>query len=235
MGIAGKARHAGEFGRVGKKLALLAGALEDLPRGIVRRRGETTRVGNSSRGKGSNSEEQSRKKVESKTPEPELRPAVDDASNKILSQSKIDEMLATPKGSRPNPSEYLSSDYIKTHLSQFDEGAARIISKKAMEKFGTAGPSPSLVMPKPYVEKIIKEGSGDIGKIEDALGFPKGSLDPEDIMIAEIPLTNDIKIPSGNEGGANPLWEPGGFNSGGFPEAVVDLPATRNLTFKPLI
>ena len=54
-------------------------------------------------------------------------------------------------------------------------------------------------------------------------------------MIAEIPPTNDIKIPSGNEDGANALWEPGGFTSGGVPEAVVDLPAISNLTFKPLI
>ncbi|OUS14088.1 hypothetical protein A9Q89_01070 [Gammaproteobacteria bacterium 53_120_T64] len=44
MGMASKARHAGEFGRVGRKLVLLAEALEGSPRGIVRRRGMTTRV-----------------------------------------------------------------------------------------------------------------------------------------------------------------------------------------------
>ncbi|MEE9444898.1 MAG: hypothetical protein V3V19_04455 [Cocleimonas sp.] len=50
--------------------------------------------------------------------------------------------IALPKGQRPNPKEYLSSDFIKNHLSQFYEGSVRIVSKKAIEKFGTAGPDP---------------------------------------------------------------------------------------------
>lgn len=33
----------------------------------------------------------------------------------------------------------------------------------------------------------------------------------------------DLRIPSGNEGGANSQWVPGGFTAGGVPEAVVDL------------
>jgi len=44
MGMASKERHAGEFGRVGRRLVLLAEALEGSPREIVRRRGEATRV-----------------------------------------------------------------------------------------------------------------------------------------------------------------------------------------------
>ena len=31
-----------------------------------------------------------------------------------------------------------------------------------------------------------------------------------------------IRVPSGNEGGANELWLPGGYTSGGVPEAVID-------------
>ncbi len=60
VGVASKGRHAGELGRIGKKLMLLAGALEDLPRGIVRRRGKTTRVvdgGGSNDRKGRTSQE----------------------------------------------------------------------------------------------------------------------------------------------------------------------------------
>ena len=34
---------------------------------------------------------------------------------------------------------------------------------------------------------------------------------------------DNLRIPSGNEGGANDQWIPGGFTSGGVPEAVVDL------------
>jgi hypothetical protein len=154
--------------------------------------------------------------------------------NVPLSKAKIDEIISTPKGKRPLPEEYLSADYIKNHLSQFDDGSARIASKKAIEKFGTAGPNPSYVMPKPYVDKVIKEANGDIGKIEEALGYPKGSWDPDDIVIVEIPPTKGIKIPSGNERGANEMWKPGGVTSGGVPEAVTKLPPLDETTIKPL-
>ena len=110
----------------------------------------------------------------------------------------------------------------------------RIASKKAIEKFGTAGPNPSFVMPKPYIDKIIKDANGDIGKIEEALGFPKGSWNPDDIVIVEIPPTKDIKIPSGNERGANEMWIPGGITSGGVPEAVIKLPPLDEVRVNPL-
>lgn len=32
----------------------------------------------------------------------------------------------------------------------------------------------------------------------------------------------DVRIPSGNETGANDLWIPGGYTSGGVPEAVTN-------------
>jgi hypothetical protein len=32
-------------------------------------------------------------------------------------------------------------------------------------------------------------------------------------------------MPSGNEYGANPQWVPGGYTSGGIPEATIDSPA----------
>ena len=39
-------------------------------------------------------------------------------------------------------------------------------------------------------------------------------IDPEDF--------NGLRIPSGNELGANSHWLPGGYTSGGAPEAVMD-------------
>lgn len=32
----------------------------------------------------------------------------------------------------------------------------------------------------------------------------------------------NLRIPSGNELGVNEFWIPGGFTSGGIPEAIVD-------------
>jgi len=128
----------------------------------------------------------------------------------------------------------LTPEYIDNHLAKFDDGGARVVSKKMMEKYGTAGPDPAFVMPKAYVDDILKKADGDIAKVEELLGFPPGSIDPNDMMIAEMPRPKIIKIPSGNEDGANALWEPGGLTLGGVPEAIMSLPPIEKLTIKPL-
>jgi len=69
IGMASKALHAGEFGRVGRKLGLLAEALEGSPRGIVRRRGMTTRVVDG----GGSSGRRGRVSQETVTPELQVR------------------------------------------------------------------------------------------------------------------------------------------------------------------
>ena len=89
-------------------------------------------------------------------------------------------------------------------------------------------------MPKSYFDKVIKDANGNIGKVEDALAFPRGSLDLSDTMVVEIPPTNNFKIPSGNEDGASELWIPGGVTAGGIPEAVIKLPPLDKLKIKPL-
>jgi hypothetical protein len=45
-----------------------------------------------------------------------------------------------------------------------------------------------------------------------------------DVMIVQIDKSNfnGLKIPSGNEGGTNSLWIPGGYTSGSVPEAVLN-------------
>ncbi|MBV1927970.1 MAG: HNH/ENDO VII family nuclease [Gammaproteobacteria bacterium] len=71
VNMASKARHVGEFRRVGRKLILLADALENSPRGIVRKRRKTTRVvegRNSSRRRG---------RASQKSKEPELQAPTD--------------------------------------------------------------------------------------------------------------------------------------------------------------
>lgn len=47
----------------------------------------------------------------------------------------------------------------------------------------------------------------------------------------------NIRIPSGNETGANSLWFPGGFTSGGIAEAITDtitdtIPLTKAIITK---
>ena len=47
-----------------------------------------------------------------------------------LTQSQIEKIVNTPKGSRPDPASYLSQEYIEAHLAQFDDGASIIMTKE---------------------------------------------------------------------------------------------------------
>ena len=118
-----------------------------------------------------------------------------------------DKILALPKGSRPNPTDYLSADYIKNHLAKFDNGVVRFTSRDGMKTYGTLGPDGGFVIPKQEFDEIIRVTGGDLRKIEQKLGLDVGYLDDSDVLIAFIENKNlkGLKMPSGN-----------------VPEAVVD-------------
>lgn len=177
----------------------------------------------------------------------EFRKFIDDVFNNfkktVLKQFKdiefingydIDKILKFEKANRLDPSEYLSARYIKAHLKKFDDGAVRFTSKTAFQKYGTLGPDGAFVMPKKNFDEIIKGSKGDLEFIEKALGFEPGYLKGDDIMIAFIKKEDfyELKIPSGNENGANPFWLPGGYTSGKTPEAVMNL--TKKVKFNEI-
>lgn len=60
--------------------------------------------------------------------------------------------------------------------------------------------------------------------MERALGWPEGFLENHNVLRIDIPEPQawDLRIPSGNEAGANDLWIPGGLLPDGLSEAVVD-------------
>ena len=67
---------------------------------------------------------------------------------------------------------------------------------------------------------------------EEALGFDIGHFEDGGGLI-RIDVNNvedlNLRIPSGNEAGANNHWIPGGITDGGVPEAVSDLiPNNKN-------
>lgn len=135
------------------------------------------------------------------------------------------EALSKPKGSRPAPRTYLDADYIANHLIKFDDGAVRFTSWKSLGDYGTLGPDGGFVMPKSEFYKLLKETNGDLRKIEKKIGLKEGYLDNDDTMIALIEKKDlkDIRMPIGNEGGADPeLWMQRGKTSGGVSEAVMD-------------
>lgn len=148
-----------------------------------------------------------------------------------LSQSKIDEILSIKKGDRPDPSTYLSKDYMDAHARLFDGGAVRI---QPSAPTGTIGRTETWVLPKSTTDEAIARAGGDVRKFEELLGFDKGYLGNSPILV-DIPKPTGYRIPTGNEFGANGYWRPGGFTyPGNLPEAVINPVPPGQYTFKPV-
>ena len=150
-----------------------------------------------------------------------------------LTQSKIEDIISTPKGIRPDPSSYLSKEYIDKHLSQFNDGASIIMTKeqyinyvKGSSTIGIPFDETQFVLPKSYCDDIANMAKGEVGYYEKALGFDKGHFaDGGGLIKLDIKDLDglNLRMPSGNEAGANSHWIPGGKTDGGVPEAVTDL------------
>jgi hypothetical protein len=152
-----------------------------------------------------------------------------------ISPERVQAILDTPKGSRPDPSTYMSEAQIAAHLARFDEGAVRFTSRSAFEARGTVGPTPGFVMPKRDFDALLAETGGDLRAIETRLALDPGTLSGDDVLIAYIRPENlhNLQVPSGNELGANEQWLPGGFTAGGIAEAGVGLP--RGTEFEEIV
>jgi len=143
-----------------------------------------------------------------------------------LGRTQVDEITAIPKGSRPAPGEYLSAEYISNHLALFDEGATRFQLKSGLDKYGPGQvDGTSFVMPKSQADELLAATRGDPRALERALGLPEGQLDGNTLMRVDFenPRELELRVPSGNEAGANDLWIPGGRLPDGTAEAVIDV------------
>ena len=149
-----------------------------------------------------------------------------------LTAEQIQEILAIPKGERPDPATYLDRKYMKRHFNQFCDGVSFVMGLDnyvmyvlARKSIGREDNS-CFVMPKSVCDEIAKAGKGKISVYEQALGFEPGYFQGHGglVRIDVIDVADlHIRIPSGNEAGANSWWVPGGYTSGGVPEAVSDL------------
>ena len=156
-----------------------------------------------------------------------------------LTAEQTQAILAAPKGERPDPATYLDKNYIRQHLKEFRQGASfvmgldnyvmYVLTRKAIgREDGTC-----FVMPKSVCDDIAKAAKGNLAVYEQALGFEPGYFQGHGglVRIDVIEVSDlHIRIPSGNEAGVNAYWLPGGYTSGGVPEAVSDLvPKSRIL------
>ncbi len=121
----------------------------------------------------------------------------------------------------PDPVTYLDSNKIKAHLSQSEGGASKIAWGVNPEYSEIGPPGGHFVMPKSVADDVIGRSGGDVRTIEKLLGLSKGELGDAPVRI-DIPNPTGSRMPSGNEAGANKFWLPGGYTSGGIPEAAID-------------
>ncbi len=135
-----------------------------------------------------------------------------------LDLDTIAKIVNTPKAERPHPSEYLNPTYSEQHLAPFKDGVTKIMGS---EPNGQLGRDSTFVMPTSVADKVIELSQGDPRKLETLLAVPGGTFGSNPIRVDSTDFTG-LRIPSGNEGGANEQWIPGGFTAGGIPEAVVD-------------
>jgi len=128
-------------------------------------------------------------------------------------------LLTKADGKWPLPSEYLDANYISTHLSKFDGGVTKITSYNPTGSVGP--PGGTFVLPKSQADLLIQQAGGDVNKLEDLLGLKRGDLGTNPFRI-DINNPSGLRMPSGNEAGANEFWIPGGKTSGRILEATVD-------------
>ena len=137
------------------------------------------------------------------------------------------EVIQKPINERPDPSTYLSPSYINKHLSEFDGGVTRIMVDTSFNKYGIGQvDGTSFVMTKREADAIISAANNDPVKIANALGIPQSQLKTGGLIRIDIsnPKSAGLRLPSGNEAGANSQWIPGGKLPNGSLEAVIDAP-----------
>ena len=123
------------------------------------------------------------------------------------------------RGKRPDPNTYITKAKIDKHLALFEGGVTKIA---ANEPKGTVGPpGGTFVMPKWVADRIILKSKGDISKLETLLALDPGILGTNPVRI-DIMAPKGLRMPSGNEFGANKQWIPGGYTSSGTLEATID-------------
>jgi hypothetical protein len=133
---------------------------------------------------------------------------------------------------------------VRLHLEEFRNGASYVLTKDQYNAFirnkSVLGREDNslYIARKDFVDKIFHEAKGNIEIIEKRLGFSKGWFSQGGGLVRvdiKNPLLHNIRMPSGLEKGANEFFRPGGYTSGGVPEAVIDnVPNTgenRSITF----
>jgi RHS repeat-associated protein len=145
-----------------------------------------------------------------------------------LTEGEIAQIRAIPKGERPDPSTYLSNSHIDSVMNEFDDGAAWIVPQETLDNHPpppVGRPDGQFAMPNDAMNDLLKRTGGDVSKIEKELGIQEGAWKGKELRVIKVdnPGSHNLRVPSGNEGGADPeKWMPGGLTPNGRAEGVLD-------------
>ncbi|WP_298510403.1 hypothetical protein [uncultured Kordia sp.] len=135
------------------------------------------------------------------------------------------------------PSVYLKESYINSHLAKFDNGYSFLAVEPAGSPWLTTGyptigpPGGKFTAAYDEMTQLLNRTNGNLAKIQDELGIVAGPDDwvgqvrngariiRVDLTPSQVPWSN---IPKGNEGGANPLWLPGGITPKNWAELIIE-------------
>jgi len=149
-------------------------------------------------------------------------------STDLVDPSVIEQVRTLPKGARPDPVTYLSPSYIDKKLSNFDQGASYLVPKDILDEYGRdilgMPDNSQYVIPSTQMDSLLTKANGDISVIESELGIPSGQWQGRSLIRIDVssPGELNLRIPSGNEMGANDLWIPGGTLRTGYHEGVIN-------------
>lgn len=136
-------------------------------------------------------------------------------------------ILSNKWGLRQLPTVYLDAGYMERHLARFyEEGGAFLAPKSWVEgsKFETWAAF-KYCMLRSDMERVINlyVASGKRAEVlEDCLGFERGALKNEECYVFYVDKSEfDFHFTNGNERGANDLYSPGGYTSGGYRECTM--------------
>ena len=143
------------------------------------------------------------------------------------SESDLQRVIDLGRDNRPPPANYLSAERISEHRAAFEDGASRFSLQHNVDKYGLGQrDGTTFVMTPSDANEILRQAGGDPRKLEQALGLPAGQLDGSTLVRVDFPAEVmddlDVRMPSGNEAGANDQWLPGGYLPSGADEAVLN-------------
>ncbi len=152
------------------------------------------------------------------------------------SASKI---LKLPKGKRPLPATYLKPWYMAVHLLKFSQGGSWLVSESSLKKYGRkviGRADGQFIMPHYEMDAVLKKAHNNIMFVEKELGIPNNAWHDKKIIRIDVPKPQDfnLRIPDGNEIGANIDWLPAGKLPRGYDEAIVDQIPKGHFTEIPL-